>query len=95
MNIAENGTETPNNEFKARGMSILLVSSDMPEVLGMSDRGEGFMLSGGARSGPCQHKKTWPQSFYCFTADAATAKVSGIRYTGCGTLLNENTLASN
>ena len=26
------------NEFKARGMSILLVSSDMPEVLGMSDR---------------------------------------------------------
>lgn len=26
------------NEFKARGMSIILVSSDMPEVLGMSDR---------------------------------------------------------
>ena len=26
------------NEFKRRGMSILLVSSDMPEVLGMSDR---------------------------------------------------------
>ena len=26
------------NEFKAKGMSILMVSSDMPEVLGMSDR---------------------------------------------------------
>ncbi|KEQ16514.1 ribose ABC transporter ATP-binding protein RbsA [Endozoicomonas numazuensis] len=26
------------NEFKNKGMSILLVSSDMPEVLGMSDR---------------------------------------------------------
>ena len=26
------------NEFKAKGMSIIMVSSDMPEVLGMSDR---------------------------------------------------------
>ncbi len=26
------------NEFKANGMSIIMVSSDMPEVLGMSDR---------------------------------------------------------
>jgi ribose transport system ATP-binding protein len=26
------------NEFKAKGMSIILVSSEMPEVLGMSDR---------------------------------------------------------
>ena len=26
------------NEFKAKGMSILMVSSDMPEILGMSDR---------------------------------------------------------
>lgn len=26
------------NQFKQRGMSILLISSDMPEVLGMSDR---------------------------------------------------------
>lgn len=26
------------NKFKAEGMSIILVSSEMPEVLGMSDR---------------------------------------------------------
>ncbi|MFA0676445.1 ribose ABC transporter ATP-binding protein RbsA, partial [Vibrio sp. 10N.222.51.A6] len=26
------------NKFKADGMSIILVSSEMPEVLGMSDR---------------------------------------------------------
>ncbi|MWQ72803.1 ribose ABC transporter ATP-binding protein RbsA, partial [Glaesserella parasuis] len=26
------------NKFKAEGLSIILVSSDMPEVLGMSDR---------------------------------------------------------
>ena len=26
------------NQFKAEGMSIILVSSEMPEVLGMSDR---------------------------------------------------------
>ena len=26
------------NEFKARGLSVILVSSEMPEVLGMSDR---------------------------------------------------------
>lgn len=26
------------NEFKAKGMSIIMVSSDMPEVMGMSDR---------------------------------------------------------
>lgn len=26
------------NQFKAEGLSIILVSSEMPEVLGMSDR---------------------------------------------------------
>lgn len=37
------------NQFKQEGMSIILVSSDMPEVMGMSDRI--MVMSGGCISG--------------------------------------------
>lgn len=60
------------NEFKSRGLSVILVSSEMPEVLGMSDRimvmHEGRVTAEFARSEATQEK----------IMAAAVGKVEGI-----------------
>ena len=49
------------NEFKARGMSIILVSSDMPEVLGMSDRI--LVMHEGQITGEFSHAEATQENF--------------------------------